>query len=230
MEYQKNNVEQLLVSSILSSSEPLLSVNPSPTDSAIASGVHVASDSAGYDGSLATNWNQPNTWPKLPREWNPSFIATFIKIFHESILDEIKNVIEDAQKRNGSLEHRGHVVGVALLCALDAISSYGYGARSGAQIPEFIKAHFPSEYHPYARDIKVIYRNCLVHSWNLFGVALTPGKDPISKNNGILSVGILHLNESLALSTSEFLHALETNKSLQSLALERYSYLINSHR
>ena len=171
---------------------------------------------------------QPSTWPPHPYRWDPCFVEILRKIFYESILVEIKNIIEDAQERNGSLEHRGHVVGLAILCALDAISSYGYGAKSGDQIPDFIKAYFPSEYHPHASTIKKIYRNCLVHSWNLFGVALTPGNDPISNNHGILSIGILNLNEALVLSTNRFLMELETDTVLQSMALNRYLSLRNT--
>jgi hypothetical protein len=72
------------------------------------------------------------------------------KIFEESILNEIGNVITDV---GGDLRHRGHVVAIAILCALDAISSYGYGAKSGKQIPDFIRAHFPAEFHPHTRSI-----------------------------------------------------------------------------
>src|ERR1700732_4450900 len=92
----------------------------------------------GSSGFLA--W-QPSTWPPAPQTWNAGLIATVQKIFEESMLNEIENVIADAGK---NLEHRGHVVAIALLCALDAISSYGYGAKSGKQIPDFVQAHFPT--------------------------------------------------------------------------------------
>ena len=65
------------------------------------------------------------------------------RIFEVSMLMEINNVIEDATQRNGSLEHRGHVLAISLLCALDAISSYGYGRKNGRQIPPFIRAISP---------------------------------------------------------------------------------------
>jgi len=69
------------------------------------------------------------------------------------MLIEVKNVIDDATARNGNVEHRGHVIAISMLCPLDAISSYGYGAKSGNQIPEFIKSHFPAEYRSFADSI-----------------------------------------------------------------------------
>ena len=42
------------------------------------------------------------------------------------------------------MQHRGHVIAIALLCALDTASFYGYGEDG---IPAFVQAHFPSEYH-----------------------------------------------------------------------------------
>lgn len=86
---------------------------------------------------------QPSTWPVPPASVNEQFRDTLHRIFEESILAEINNVIADAHAQNGDLQHRGHVVAIALLCALDAISSYGYGARCGKQIPDFVREHFP---------------------------------------------------------------------------------------
>ena len=70
---------------------------------------------------------QPSTWPVAPASVNEDFICTLKRIFEESILGEISNVIDDALTANGDLQHRGHVVAISLMCALDAISSYGYG-------------------------------------------------------------------------------------------------------
>jgi hypothetical protein len=38
------------------------------------------------------------------------------KIFEESILGEIANVVSDATKCNGYLQYRGHVVAISLMC------------------------------------------------------------------------------------------------------------------
>jgi hypothetical protein len=64
------------------------------------------------------------------------------------MLNEIDNVIADA---GGDLQHRGHVVAIALLCALDASSSYGYGRKNGKQILPFVRTHFPGDNRPHAR-------------------------------------------------------------------------------
>ena len=68
---------------------------------------------------------QPSTWPPTPPAVDAQFIFSLKRIFEESILSEIANVVSDATKCNGDLQHRGHVVAIALMCALDAIASYG---------------------------------------------------------------------------------------------------------
>jgi hypothetical protein len=110
-------------------------------------------------GSFAA-W-QPSTWPVAPSKWDVNLIETLREIFEKSILNEIDDVIADA---GGTLEGRGHVVAIALLCALDTISSYGYGARSGRQIPEFVRDHFPLEYRSHAAALQKLYRHAMVHS------------------------------------------------------------------
>jgi hypothetical protein len=168
---------------------------------------------------------QPSTWPAAPTAVDEKFVLTLKRIFEESILGEIANVISDAQAQNGDLQHRGHVVAIALLCALDAISSYGYGARSGRQIPQFVRAHFPVPYRPRADSLLTLYRHAVVHSWNLFEVSITPGNEQITKSGGILSFGLLDLFEALNLAAGEFLGRLELDASLQKKTLDRYKQL-----
>jgi hypothetical protein len=145
-------------------------------------------------------------------------------------LGEIRNVIDDAHKANGNLTHRGHVVAIALICALDAISSYGYGARSGNQIPEYVRTHFPPAYRPFANAIRRLYRNNLVHSWNLFPVSILPGNEPVRELNHSLSFGLLHFHEALLISVESFLKALETDPRLRRSTLTRYRALRASAR
>src|SRR5436309_7254487 len=64
---------------------------------------------------------QPSTWPAVPAIVDEKFIKTLKQIFEDSILGEIAHVISDAHKCNGDLQHRGHVVAISLMCALDAI-------------------------------------------------------------------------------------------------------------
>lgn len=151
----------------------------------------------------------PSTWPAAPKAVDEKFVSTLKRIFEESILGEIANVISDAQAQNGDLQHRGHVVAISLLCALDAISSYGYGARCGKQIPDFVRAHFPAPYRPHANSLLTLYRHAMVHSWNLFEVSITPGNERIAKVGGTLSFELLDFFEALTMAAGEFLERLE---------------------
>lgn len=168
---------------------------------------------------------QPSTWPGAPTAVDEKFIFTLKRIFEESILGEIENVISDAQAQNGDLRHRGHVVAIALLCALDAISSYGYGARCGKQMPEFVVAHFPPKYRAHARSLLTLYRHAMVHSWNLFEVSITPGNEQIAKAGGTVSFGLLNFFDALKIAGGEFLEQLEHDARLQKNTLERYRQL-----
>jgi hypothetical protein len=168
---------------------------------------------------------QPSTWPQTPTTVDEKFVYTLKHIFEESILAEIKNVISDAQK---NLQHRGHVVAIALFCALDATSSYGYGARCGNQIPAFVRAHFTTEYHPYADHLLKLYRHAMIHSWNLFEVAILPGNERITGASGILEFGLLHFFEALVDGVHHFLECLEVDVGLQAMTLARYEALRKS--
>ncbi len=162
---------------------------------------------------------QPSTWPDAPKSWTREFATTVRSIIDESILNEINNVIADAK---GNLEHRGFVVAIALMCALDAISSYGYGAKNGKQIPTFVRAHFAPDYRPHASALLRLYRHFLVHSWSLPKAAIKPGNDPIVKINGALCFGLLQFRDALTLAVEDFLKQLETDQELQAMTLKRY--------
>jgi hypothetical protein len=167
---------------------------------------------------------QPSAWPDPPPDHH-DFAMVLKRIFEVSMLMEINNVIEDAKARNGSLEHRGHVIAISLLCALDAISSYGYGARSGNQIPPFICAHFPDDFHPFAEAVLKLYRHASIHSWNLFEVAITPGNEGISADRGVISFGLENFFAALKHATEDFLERLTREADLEAMARARYKAL-----
>lgn len=146
------------------------------------------------------------------------------------MLIEIKNVIDDANARNGNVEHRGHVLAISMLCALDAISSYGYGALNGKQMTPFIEAHFPTDYRPFAERVLRLYRHASVHSWNLFEVAITPGNEPVADAGGVVSFGLLNLFDALKIGTVDFLNKLSGDATLQSAARTRYKKLRETAR
>jgi hypothetical protein len=168
---------------------------------------------------------EPSTWPQPPKKVDDGFIETLRTIFDDSMLGEIDNVIEDAQKSNGDLQHRGHVIAIALLCALDTVSFYGYGENG---IPAFVQAHFPSEYHPHAERLLILYRHIMVHRWNLFRAALLPGNDPIAEQNGVLCFGLLHFRDALRGAVEGFLKLLRSDTALQSSTVRAYSRLRRS--
>lgn len=170
---------------------------------------------------------QPSTWPTPPKTVDEDFIRTLKRIFEDSILIEISNVVSDAEKSAEGLQHRGHVVAIALLCALDAISSYGYGRRNGKQTPDFIVAHFPADFHPHAAQLRKLYRNAMIHSWNLFEASISPGREPIT-NNGAISFGLMTFFDALVQGTQDFLEKLEYEANLQKKTLERYEELRGS--
>jgi len=118
------------------------------------------------------------------------------------------------------MSHRGHVIAVAYMCALDAVSSYGYKNQN---VRKFDRNHFPSTWRPYARLIYPEYRLNLVHAWNLFGKAsLLPGDQPVSGENGQVSFGIVTLARAFNTGVDDFLARLETDSHLQERALHRY--------
>ena len=171
-------------------------------------------------GSFAA-W-QPSTWPVAPSKWNVSLIGTLREIFEKSILNEIDSVIADA---GGNLEGCGHVVAIALLCALDGISSYGYGARSGKQVPEFVREHFPLEYRSHATPLLKLYRHAMVHSWNLFEAGLLTGDEPVGVNNGVIYFGLRNFRDAISEAMNDYLKDLVSDKKLQAKTLQRYKQL-----
>jgi hypothetical protein len=165
---------------------------------------------------------QPSTWPVAPTAVDEKFIYTLKHICEESILGEISNVITDAQKSNGDLQHRGHVIAISMMCALDAIASYGY---RGHYVSDFIRAQFPSDYHPHADQIYELYRCSLVHSWNLFEASIYPDKTKIKVEGGSIAFGLLDFFEALVQGTEGFLESLANDSALQRNTLERYREL-----
>ena len=170
----------------------------------------------------------PSTWPEPPVSFNADFARTLKRIIKKTMLDEIENVISDARAANGSLEHRGHVVALAILCAIDSIAAYSFSGRVGARYKKFISTFFPISYRPFAKDIYEFYRNSIVHSWNLFQVGIWPGNESIAKNGGALSFGLINCFDALNKAVGNFLSELLKDPNLQQNCLKRYSYLKHS--
>lgn len=184
---------------------------------------------------------QPSTWPASPSQWSDEFEKYFQAIIKGAIIDELDNGINDILRSNGSLLHRGHVVGIALLCAVDTVSSYAYhtvikppcpkcgrGDKVGPKYTTFISNHFPAEYKPYAEELYGLYRNSLVHSWHLFRAALLPGIEPIKKDGNSISFGLLNLHQAIKSAISDFFTTLHQEPGLQQSVINRYVQLKSS--
>jgi hypothetical protein len=168
---------------------------------------------------------QPSTWPAVPSAVDEGFIYTLKQIFEESILGEIRNVLDDVHQAHGNLQNRGHVLAIAMLAALDAIASYGY---RGHRVRKFIEAHFPPDYHPYAAQIFDLYRNSMIHSWNLFEASIYPNDSKVRTEGGTLAFGLLNFFEGLVNAAGAFLEALAVDTGLQGNTLRRYDELKKS--
>lgn len=168
---------------------------------------------------------RPSTWPVTPAAVDEKFIFTLKRIFEDSILGEIENVMSDVQQVHRDLEHRGHVIAIALMCALTAISSYGYRGRHAAK---FIRKHFRPDYHPFADQIYTLYRNSFMHAWNLFRVSVYPDDTKIKLEGGAIAFGLLDFSQALVQATQNFLETLETDATLQRNTLKRYKKLRDS--
>ena len=179
---------------------------------------------------------QPSTWSDFH---NFNEASTIIRrIFQETIIEEIDNVIKDATHNNGSIEHRGHIIAIAQLCATDTLSSYSYFddeakvcencGRSDSKIKKyskFIKDFFPDEYKEFSNDLYKLYRNSMVHSWNLFEVGILLDNTAPIKNNGNLIFGLLNFQSALKKSVKNFFDKLKTDSNLQKNTLGRYKEL-----
>jgi hypothetical protein len=121
--------------------------------------------------------------------------------------------MSDVQQVNRDLQHRGHVIAIALMCALTAISSYGYRGQHAAK---FIRKHFRPDYHPYADQIYTLYRNSFMHSWNLFRASVYPDDTKIKLEGRVIAA------------TEGFLESLGSDATLQRNSLKRYKELRDS--
>lgn len=199
---------------------------PTATSSWAASGAYT-----GVEPLLFSAW-LPSSWPITPTVVTPTFVETLHTVFHEGMLDEIRNVIDDAIARNGSLEHRGHVLAIAIMCAIDSVAAFtSQDMTKGAQQRRFTAfiGTYVAEIAPYADDLYGADRNSLIHSWFLFRVAMSPDDQPISREpSGGVSVGLLTLHAALLEGVSRYLTSLASNPSLGEAALAQYDQLRSS--
>jgi hypothetical protein len=166
---------------------------------------------------------QPSTWPKTPDKYNREFQNILETIFKKTLILEIRNVINDAP----TIEHRGHVITLSILCAIDALSSYACSdlEKVGLRYKKYIKNFFPKDYKPYAKDIYDLHRNSMVHNWNLFEATILPGDEKVQKINGVVVISLENLFQALNTSINNFLKKLTQDQKLQELVLTQYKEL-----
>jgi hypothetical protein len=176
----------------------------------------------GQKGTLIA-W-QPSTWPPAD-PYQLLFAQTLDSIFKESLLAEIQNVIDDATTQNGGLQHRGHVVAIALFCATDALGAYAFNTGVGKRFRKFVEVYFPSEYQVHSVDLYAVFRNSVVHSWNLFSAGMTPGNEVIRLESGTLRLGLLNYFEALKHAANNLVEAVEKDSGVEACARKRYEAL-----
>jgi len=184
---------------------------------------------------------RPSTWPAAPLTFQNDFQMVIERIVRETIIGEIGNVVGDICKSNGDLQHRGHVVAIAMLCAVDTLSSYAFnnpeaemcptckrGDKVGPRYKKFVETFFPDQYKALGPDIYSLYRNAMVHSWNLFQVTIYPDGETIQRAQRGVSFGLLNFFTALQSATSGFLEDLSQDAALQASTLNRYRSLKES--
>lgn len=184
---------------------------------------------------------QPSTWPPAPPSFQKELHEVLGRIIRETIIEEIANVVGDVRKTNGDLQYRGHVIAIAMLCAVDTLSSYAFDASGSKRCPAckrgdkvgprytmFIEKFFPNEYRPFAANIYNLYRNAMIHSWNLFQVTIYPDDETVRDDQGTVSFGLLNFFTALQGAARRFLVDLESDGNLQAVALNRYRFLKRS--
>ncbi|MBI5640486.1 MAG: hypothetical protein HZA17_08685 [Nitrospirae bacterium] len=170
---------------------------------------------------------QPSTWPEPPESFNEEFRATLGTIFNESLLAEIGNVIGNPP----NVIHKGHVVALSILCAIDAIAAYAYNSSTvGDRYRTYVQSFFPSEYQPFAERIYKLYRNSIAHNWNLFEATMWADNRTISEAKGTINLGLLNLFDALRSSVNAFIEKLSADSTLQAAALHRYRELKRTAR
>src|SRR5438093_13569336 len=96
-----------------------------------------------------------------------------------------------SRRATAAFNTEGTLLQSRLMCALDALSSYGYRGKDGQHVEKFVRNHFAPDYQPHARAIYKMYRSSLIHSWNLFEAAISPGNEAMREYNHTLSFGLL---------------------------------------
>ena len=170
----------------------------------------------------------PSTWPPVTMPPDVLFVDVLDRLFKEGMLAELENVCSDVLAHgNGGLQGRGHVIGIAMMSALDSLSQFAHPAeKQHVRIPQFVEKFFPNEFYTIREELNTGYRNGLIHEWFMRFVAFLPGAEPISiQTNGSPVLGLLTFKSGLTHSVDRFLEELRANQELRNVAAQRYHTL-----
>ncbi len=133
---------------------------------------------------------------------------------------------------------RGHVIALAIFCAIDAISSYflsnketekccecGRGDNVGPRYKEYIKRFFPEPYNNFAEKLYILYRCTLTHNWNLFEIAITPSYNQDINAKDIHILGLKEFFKALSRSVCSAFDEFDRDENIKSSYLHRYKNL-----
>lgn len=187
---------------------------------------------------------QPNTWPVAPAVYDDGFAITLKRIFQESMIDEIANVINSVPVSDTdsvpTVVHKGHVIALAILCGIDTLSSYAYKfqtqnhcitcghkypERIASQYKKYIETFFPVDYRPFANEIYKLYRCPITHSWNLFGATMSLGNRTIQMGTNGIILGLNNFFVAFETSMNNFIEVMRADRDIQRVALHRYEEL-----
>lgn len=169
---------------------------------------------------------QPSTWREHVSA-DADFKHTLSRILNETILGEIKNVMNDSKKLK--FGGRGHIIGLAIFCAIDTLASYfTFNKAVGKRYKNFIKGYFPEPYKSYSKAIYDFYRNEMTHSWNLFSVAIQYEGTKITDSG--MTIGLIDIYKALASALNEALKAYDKDSKIRESCLNRYNTLRKSSR
>jgi len=170
----------------------------------------------------------PSTWPPVNLLPDSLFADILERLFRQGMLAELETVCSDILAHSDvGLQGRGHVVGVAMMSALDSLSQFAHpDDRQHIRIPKYIQNYFPPEFAVIRNELNSGYRNGLIHEWFMREVAFLPGTEPISiQANGSPVLGLLTFKSGLAHSVDRFLEALRNNQDSRTVAARRYATL-----
>ena len=182
-----------------------------------------------------TIYHMTKTWPKyenLKNESN-STIADFIsKIYKKGIFREINRLLtcdiydENTQTHYTNCAGIGHIVLIAICCAIDSLSAFASGGgKVRNRFTSFIARYFPSNYSGKESKIYEAFRCDSVHGWNLHKSSISGYvNDPkhLSEEGGTIYISLYDLFNDLNKAFDNYYQELKEDNTIKNNLLKRY--------